>query len=138
MTTPVTIGAASLMGTGAVSEIMNWAANLTVGSPLQATSFVPFTLCLPEIGLVCKPYSTTSVVLADTQALQQSLHSAIQIAELNKSARMLDLAYVDATPEPEPEPDVVAEVALQAEPEPEQVDSVDQEKATTKTRARNK
>jgi len=141
----MTVGAASMMEAGAVAQLVKQAGLCQPGEVIEVTSFAPFALSLPEVGVLCQPHSVASFTLRDPQALQRALHSAIQIAELNRTERLLILRGKSAAasepgskPEPtvEQKPDFIPEP--ESAPEPEPTVETEAVKAAPKTKARTK
>lgn len=121
------VGAASIMGASAVAELLERAGEFELGTELEVASFAAFSLSLPEVGVLCRPYGKVRFVLRSQQDLQRALHSALQVAELNKAERLLSLVPAgNAEPEPAPEP------------EPKQEPKADKSKSEPKAQAKGK
>lgn len=94
------IGAAPAVGASAMAELVKQlGGEFQSGALLEVTSFAPFNLSLPEIGLMCRPYAVERVILRDLQALHSAMHSAMQIAQLNKVERLVSVRVLSGEAE---------------------------------------
>ena len=90
---------------------------------LEFTSQVPFRLSLPEARLKLEPFEKIRLTVTDFSRLQRAVTSLVQIAELNKLARIVTISPLSAAP---PKPVMVEVPSV----EPSEVVPVDDEPAT--------